>query len=278
MIQVMSKNFVEVRIKTCVDSGELLAMLDDPDLLGTWEDNGILHLYWPGERWTSKTLEGLRNTLRGFEFTVARLEEQDWNATWARSIQPIGIGARVFIRQSWNSVSLPPGGIELIIDPKQAFGTGYHASTQLLVEWLVEKISGGESVLDLGTGSGILAMVALRLGARSALAIDRDPTAIECAAENASVNGFGGELELRCSGIEEVGPGSFDLVLANLDRNTLLHHSDRFRVWLAPHGRALISGLIQEDYPDISHTLETAGALIQDRREREGWLALAVTF
>src|SRR5688572_9487235 len=153
----MSKNFVEVQIKTCVDSGELLAMLDDPDLLGTWEDNGILHLYWPDERWTSKTLEGLRNALRGFEFTVARLEEQDWNATWARSIQPISIGARVFIRQSWNSVSLPPGSIELIIDPKQAFGTGYHASTQLLVEWLVEKISGGESVLDLGTGSGILA-------------------------------------------------------------------------------------------------------------------------
>jgi ribosomal protein L11 methyltransferase len=272
----MVKNYVDVRIKTCVDSGELVGMLDDPDLLGTWEENGILHLYWSEERWTPKTLQRLQDTLQGFEFTVAHVEEQDWNATWSRSIQPIRIGARVFVRQSWNSVSLPSAGIELIIDPKQAFGAGYHASTQLLVEWLEENISGGERVLDLGTGSGILAMVALRLGASSALAIDQDPIAIDCATENASVNGFGRELELRCSGIEDVGPGLFDVILANLDRNTLLRCPDRLKAWLAPGGRALISGLILEDYPDISRALETAGMRIQERREREGWLALQV--
>src|SRR5688572_27905563 len=105
------KNYVEVRVQTSVDPGELLGLFDDPDLLGTWEDNGTLHLYWADEHWTPKTLEELQATLRGLEFTVTRVELQDRNATRSRSIQPVRIVKRVFIRHTCNSVAVPAGGI-----------------------------------------------------------------------------------------------------------------------------------------------------------------------
>ena len=99
-------------------------------------------------------------------------------------------------------------GIELVIDPRRAFGTGYHATTQLVVEWLEAHVRGGGVVLDVGTGSGILAMTAIRLGAASALGVDNDPVAVECAREYAVLNGFGPELELRVASFEDLDAGS----------------------------------------------------------------------
>jgi len=93
---------------------------------------------------------------------VEPLRAQDWNRLWAESVKPIRVGRRLVIRPSWELAQLQAGDIEIVLDPKQAFGTGHHSTTSLLLEWLEEVIHGGESVLDVGTGSGILAMVALR--------------------------------------------------------------------------------------------------------------------
>src|SRR6185436_6751191 len=166
------------RIRSAMDPGELLGLLDDPAVTGGWEENGMIHLYWPAESWTEEPLKALTGLLqRGGQavdpdtFSVCQLPDQDWNEQWAKSVKPIRIGKRIVIRPSWEAVALDPGQIELILDPKQAFGTGHHATTRLLLEWLEDLIRGGERLLDVGTGSGILAMAALRLGATSALAI-----------------------------------------------------------------------------------------------------------
>ena len=185
----MYPTFIEVSLRTDVDSGELLAMLQDGESLGSWEKDGILHLFWPEDRWNAAALEDLKNVLaqmgtgvRDEDLTVTAVPDQDWNANWAASLQPILLGRRVRVRQSWHAADPEFRGIELVIDPKRAFGTGYHATTQLVVEWLEAHIRGGERVLDVGTGSAILAMTAIRLGAASALGIDNDPVAVECAA------------------------------------------------------------------------------------------------
>jgi ribosomal protein L11 methyltransferase len=164
--------------------------------------------------------------------------------------------------------------IELVIDPKRAFGTGFHATTQLAIEWLEDRIQGGEGVLDCGTGSGILAMVALRLGAQTALGIDNDPIAIECAREYAAVNGFGSQLDLRVSAVEESAPGKFDVVLANLDLNTLLRHC-RALVQHARSGGALfVAGICPEDCDEIASAFSGVNCSVSEKRERAGWLAL----
>jgi ribosomal protein L11 methyltransferase len=192
-------------------------------------------------------------------------------------LAPIRIGKKVGIRQSWNRAGDPPP-IELTIDPKRAFGTGFHASTQLLVEMLEDEIAGGERVLDVGTGSGILAMVALRLGAGCATGIDADPEAIECAIEYASLNGFGPELELRVASAAELGSGIFDIVLANLDRNTVLANAAILCRAAGGAGRLLISGLLHDDWPDVAAALAEAGAAAIETRQREEWIALRVAF
>ena len=256
-------------------------MLEDAGCLGGYDAEGRLCLYWTEARWNDEGRNALNEVLRQCgdaqaesTLTVHDIPDQDWNRRWTESLQPIRIGRRVRVRQSWNAEEIPPGGFELVIDPKRAFGTGYHATTQLIVEWLEDLIRGGERLLDVGTGSGILAMVALRLGARSVLAIDNDPEAIECAREYAAANGFGADLELRVTRLEEVDPEPFDLILANLDRKTLLPYFARFHGHLAPGGAVLISGLLRDDDTDISEALAATGWKICGRTERDEWLAL----
>ena len=277
----MEKNFVEIRIRTSVDPGEFLGRIDDAGSLGAYETPDGFCVYWPAGEWNPAHLETIRKALgdlgdleAGSSVTVSELPDQDWNRRWTESLQPVRLGRRILIRQSWNSADVPPGGFELVIDPKRAFGTGYHATTQLIVEWLEESVRGGERVLDVGTGSGILSMVALRLGARRAVGIDNDPEAIECAREYAAVNGFGPELELRALSLEEFLPEPFDLVVANLDRKTLLGYFPDMHRYVAAGGRVICSGLLAEDCAEISGALATAGWEIHGRKDRDEWMAL----
>ncbi len=190
----MSRNYIEVRVETGVDSGEILALLEGPAPEGAWEAGGAVHLFWSEESWDAALLDELCGVLarlgspvRPGKLSVVSVPDQDWNQTWARSLRPVRVGRRILIRQSWNRAEAPPDAVELVIDPRRAFGSGYHATTQLLAEWLEGEVRGGEHVLDVGTGSGILAMVSLRLGAACALGIDNDPVAIECARDYAAV-------------------------------------------------------------------------------------------
>jgi ribosomal protein L11 methyltransferase len=198
----MPSEWIEVAVTTELDAGELLSRLEDPDVTGAWEQEGAVRLYWPADKWNGDVLAHLKTVVTdpaavAQHVLVQSIPAQDWNAIWAQSVVPIRIGRRIIVRPSWAPAESAPGDIELILDPKQAFGTGHHATTQLLIEWLEERIQGREGVLDIGTGSGLLAMVALRLGAETAIGFDIDPVAIECARDYGAMNKFGPELSLR---------------------------------------------------------------------------------
>ncbi len=277
----MAKDHVEVWITTSIDSGELVGFLEDHGCLGAVDGEGSCSLYWTSESWCEAACLELKRVLTALGDSKAadtlitrEIPDQNWNSRWTASLRPICLGRRLFVRQSWNSVAAPDDAIVLVIDPRRAFGTGYHATTQLMIGLLEDRLRGGEKVLDVGTGSGILAMAALRLGARRALAIDNDPEAIECACEYAAVNGFGAELELRVGTLEESEPETFDLLLANLDVRTLPGYFNAFHSWLNPGGAALISGLLRDDYREICQALAVTGWRIAGMREKEEWLAL----
>ncbi|MDE3118977.1 MAG: 50S ribosomal protein L11 methyltransferase [Nitrospirota bacterium] len=282
----MARDWVEVKVACALDPGELLGMLDDPAVTGAWEDEGVVRLYWPADRWSAERLDALTALLRRMEpgpandrISCATVPDRDWNEEWARSVKPIRIGRRIVIRPSWEAVTVRPGEIEVVLDPKQAFGTGHHATTRLLLEWLEGLIHGGERILDVGTGSGILAMAALKLGAASALAVDCDPVAVECAKDYAKVNGFGDELDLRVATLRDLPePDVRDvtLILANLDRRTLVEAAPLLAPYLERGARLLLSGLLIEDRAEIAAAFEAVGGAVQESREAEGWLALHV--
>jgi ribosomal protein L11 methyltransferase len=279
----MSAQFVEVSFRADWDLGELLARIGGEEPLGGWEKDGVLYLYWPKEEWNPAILEELKLLLsnlgihdKSADLGVREVLDQDWNAAWAASLQPIRVGRRIRIRQSWNACDPAFEGIELVIDPKRAFGAGYHATTQMILEWLEQYIRGGERILDIGTGTGILAMAALRLGAASALAVDNDPEAIECAIEYAAVNGFGPELELRTVSFESAALGSYNAVVANLDIRALPALSDLLPRTLNPGAAACLSGLQIQDYEEAAEAFSRKGLKIASRLDRDDWLMLVV--
>lgn len=274
----MSSDWIDIQIRSSLDAGELLGRLDDPNVQGAWEDEGAIHLYWSSVHWSADNLLLLRRTLQEMsgslaqdpEILVQSLPNQDWNRAWAQSVKPLWIGNRILIRPSWDTVIVPPDHIEIILDPKQAFGTGHHATTRMLLEWLEEIVCGGESILDVGTGSGLLAMVALRLGATRAVGIDNDPVAVECAQEYAKANRFGEELLLQCGSLQ--AEDMFDLVLANLDRQTLIRLAEPLAACTG--GRLLLSGVLKDQREEIVDVFSRAALYPGQLREREGWMAM----
>ncbi len=278
-----ARNFIEVSFRAPADTEDLFTALADRGMLGAWEQEGIVRLYWAEENWDASVLQDVKGALERSNERVACADlkvnvvpDRDWNSVWAASQTPIRIGRRVRIRQSWHPSDPEFTGVELVIDPKRAFGSGYHATTQLVIEWLEDRVRSGARVLDIGTGSGILAMVALRLGAAFALGIDIDTVALQCATEAAAANGFGPELKLQAISFEEIDCSAFDLVLANLDGRTLRKLCPLLPQLLTHGGFACLSGMLVEDYEEIALLLRQARLKISDRRERAEWLALEV--
>lgn len=276
----MNATVFEMTIPVSVDAAELAGILACPEFLGAWEADGSVVLYWNAQG--AKILQQVRSAVSVLGVALAEgslqfhpVKAQDWNATWATSVQPIRIGRRIGIRPSWATMDMPEDGVELIIDPKQAFGTGHHATTQLILEWLEEVTwVPGMRVLDVGTGSGILAMAALRLGATSAIGIDVDATALDCAREYAVVNEIQEELELCCCQMARLQAQSFDVILANLDRKTILQVYVEFSRMRGPRTELVLSGLLEEDESEIVQLLEGLSWVPRSVRRRDGWIAI----
>lgn len=283
MMPAKMPDWVDVQIPVAVDSGELLGLLGDPLVQGAWEDQGVTHLYWSRPHWNGEQLGHLCAALDQLDpsgqaragVRVGDLPHQDWNRQWAQSVKPLRVGRHLVIRPSWEVASLREGDLDIILDPKQAFGTGHHATTRMLLEWLEDLLEGGESVLDVGSGSGILAMAALRLGARSAIGVEIDPVAVDCALECASQNAFGPELKLICGTLSDVtGCAKPDFVVANIDRQTLLSLADELAAYGRAGSRIFFSGVLVEQVDDVMARYAGLGLYLVNRREQEGWVAL----
>jgi ribosomal protein L11 methyltransferase len=277
---MIQNDWVDVCIQTTIDAGELLAILDDPAVQGAWEDAGMVHLYWPETQWNADRLASVRTVLGRLQHCadppvlVNRLPSQDWNQQWARSVRPLRIG-RLVIRPSWEPVALAPEDLEIELDPKQAFGTGHHATTRMLLEWLQDDIRGGEQVLDLGSGSAILAMAAVKLGAAAAVAVDCDPVAVECAKEYVSRNRLDHAVELLCGTLNDVpARPAADLVLANLDRHTLLSMAGGLAAYGHAGTRLWLSGLLLDQRAEVVDRFSSFGLTCLKQREQDGWVAL----
>jgi ribosomal protein L11 methyltransferase len=282
---MMSKGWVDIQIRIPVDAGELLSRLADPSIQGGWEESGVVHLYCPTPQWNLEARARLNRIVLELDpdasterdVRVEELSDQDWNLQWAQSVKPIRIGRRIVIRPSWEPVVLRAQDIEIVLDPKQAFGTGHHATTRMLMEWLEDLIQGGECVLDVGAGSGILSMVALRLGAASALEVECDPVAMECARNYAAENGFGENLTFGCGTLKDIDRQAElrpNLVLANLDCQTLLQLCDELTRYVSRGARLLLSGILLDQEQEIAEAFSKVGAMLSQRREQEGWVAM----
>ncbi len=232
-------------------------------------------------------IERVRTTLSDLEApgawlsAVEILPPTDWSEAWKEGLEALEISDRLLVRPPFVEVAARPGQHQIVIDPGQAFGTGNHASTRLCLEWIdaLSRETPFERVLDVGTGSGVLALAARALGARQTLGFDLDPVATEAAQEAARANDLEAGVRFVTAPIEDVDDGrtTYPLVLANLLKREMLPIADEIARRVASEGRLVLAGLLVEDLEEVLLAFEARGLVEEGRRESGDAIGLWVS-
>ena len=212
----------------------------------------------------------VNKVLEDHHFTTTVIEEQNWNEVWEKNFQPVLIHDFCAVRAGFHE---PVAGVEheIIITPKMSFGTGHHATTYMMIEQMKGISFRDKKVFDFGTGTGILAILAEKLGASSVLAIDIDEWSMENAKENVQGNSCN-KINLELSA--KIPGGPFDIILANINRNVILDHLPQLKHSLVSKGSLLLSGLLTTDEEDIINACNQLGFTLSKKSERNNWISL----
>ena len=233
-----------------------------------------LHRYY-------KDLQQLYPELPTLKVLQEDLQDEDWAETWKTFFKPIRVGSSIVVKPSWESYEPSADQVVIEIDPERAFGTGNHPSTALCIEILEHVLGGvsvgegdlGPSVLDVGTGSGILGIVAAHQGAQRVLGLEIDPEALEAAQRNVDRNGVGEVMSVSLTPLDQVAQ-TFDVVVANLTASLLTHMADDLAGHVSAKGLLLLSGMLAEQVEEVAKCFETHYFKMVDSRATEEWRAI----
>ena len=209
------------------------------------------------------------------EMQVQGFENEDWSESWKKSFKPIRLGEHIVICPGWLEYEKQPDDKVIEIDPGMAFGTGTHETTGMCAALIEKYVQPGQRVIDIGTGSGILAIVAAHMGAKEVLATDLDAVAVRVAAENAVLNGFGDKIDCRCGDLLDVVDVSGDVVIANIIADVILMLAKPVRERIVPNGVFICSGIAIDRREDVRRALLENDYEILDEPVKGEWAAFA---
>ena len=234
-----------------IDQREILfAYLDAIGFEGFEEDDDRLIAFIPSDKFSEEIFKATLDILSiPVSYHKNEFHPRNWNETWEKQFQPVIIADQVGVRASFHpSMSHLPH--EIIIDPKMSFGTGHHATTSMMMQLMLNENFHHKSVLDFGCGTGILSILASKLGAKSVVAIDNDERAIENARENLVLNGAE-NVSLIKDNSPSIEGNQFDIILANINRDVILKNAEKLVRMLSQPGKLIISGFLAEDIQQI---------------------------
>lgn len=269
--------YVELNVAVAdAEEAEILtAFLADYPFESFRTERGTLRAYIPQEALADcmEEVEELLDRRGAGPRRYVAIGSEDWNAAWERSFAPVAVGGRLLIRAPHHAPA-PAGWTEAIIAPRMAFGTGHHATTRLMAEGLAALPVAGRRGLDLGCGTGVLAILAAKLGAAEVDAVDTDGRAVENCRENADANGVADRVRALSGDIRCVAGRHYDFVLSNICRNVLTAAMPVFGRMLAGGGDLLLSGFLEEDLPIVTEAARAEGFEIAGEHVHDGWAAL----
>lgn len=208
----------------------------------------------------------------GAEFEVEAVEQQNWNAEWEESFEPVEVSSSPAIRiRAPHHLPSAEGVVDVVIAPRMSFGTGHHTTTALMTESIASMPLVGQHGLDMGCGTGVLAIVALKCGAERMTAVDIDDWACDSCRDSIALSGVAERVDVKCGSMDVVQGEKYDFVLANINRNILLDMMSAFADALSGGGVLLMSGFFVEDVPTIAASAEQWGFDLNSVRESDGW-------
>ena len=231
-----------------------------------------------------RMIEGEIRRVKGLDlgFDAGKLEilqqtfaEEDWAENWKKSFKPLRLGKHMLIKPGWCDCAVEPGDKVIEIDPGMAFGTGTHETTGMCVELVEKYVQPGSTAIDVGTGTGILAIAAAHMGAKDVLAIDIDRVAVRVAAENVRINGFEGTIRCVAGDLLENVEEQADVVIANIIADVIILMAQPVRAHSADGGKFICSCMSSERKQDVLDALNAAGYTVLNVLERGGWCAIA---
>ncbi len=211
------------------------------------------------------------------DILLSELAEDDWADRWKVYFKPFHVSDRFVIVPSWETYSPRPGEAVIRLDPGAAFGTGQHESTALLIALMEKWLKPGVTVYDVGCGSGILSLIAERLGAAAVAATDLDPVAAETCRKNIAAADRADKIAVRTGDIKAFSGEQYDFILMNIIADVILAMKDEIPAFLKPGGRLICSGLLDERVPELVAAFADLGLALSDRESTGGWTALVFT-
>ncbi len=255
--------------------------LIDEELLNKDRDISVIHLYFSEEDNIAEALSYLEFTLKaaGIEYKLDKsaIKEADWADNWKKYFKVTEIGKRLVICPSWEEYSNPDKAV-LKIDPGAAFGTGTHATTSLCLELLERYTKSGDTVLDIGCGSGILSIAACLLGAERGVGVDIDPTSVRVAKENAEINSVEDKTEYIVGDLAEKINGEFNIVCANIVADIIIKLTDGIEKYMKKDAVYITSGIIDIRVDEVREAFAKAGLTVVEELKKDNWYAFALKF
>lgn len=251
--------------------------LIDEELLQKDRSRAIIHVYISPEENPAEAIAFLseRYTAEGIDHKIETkgCEEEDWLNNWRQYFHPTPIGEKLLIRPTWRDNYDPGERIVLNIDPGLAFGTGNHETTRLCLETLEKYINGGEKMLDVGCGSGILAIAGLLLGAKEALGVDIDQMAVKTAEENAQINGVADRFNVVCGNLTDKVSGKYDVIAANIVADAIIMLSSGVKNFMDENTVYIMSGIIDTRRDDVVNAIKNDFEIVEEITDN-GWVCL----
>ena len=262
---------IEITIYTIELQEVLIALLAEMGYEGFVQEDDAVKAYVMEEAFDKDALEELV-ARHNVAYDEQRLEERNWNAEWEKSFQPVVVGDFCGIRADFHA---PLGGVkhELVITPKMSFGTGHHATTHMMIEAMRDLPLRGARVLDFGTGTGVLAILAERLGAAEVVAIDNDDWSIANAQENIQANESKVVTVRKLDDVSRLD-GEFGIILANINKHVILAQLPALEQQLGQGGVIVFSGLLESDYEDIDNETIKQNLPISVRMTKGAWICV----
>lgn len=254
--------------------------LIDEELIAKDRNNSVIHIYISECDNAAEALEFLKErlTAEGIPFEVGSVgvDDKDWNENWKKYFHPIEVGKKIAVVPSWEEYDNKDNRVILSIDPGAAFGTGTHATTSLCLNVLDECVKKGDTVLDIGCGSGILAIASILLGAEKALGVDIDAQSVKTANENAEINAISDKAEFIVGDLADKVSGKYDIICANIVADVIIKLLPDVAQFMKKDAILIISGIIDIRKDDVIASVKANGFEIAKEEYRDNWCAFVL--